>query len=276
MFRRLARAEAKALAREKFADIVEAPVSDPVQLRPGERVLGYLSQYAAKVRDPDGDVGLMQSMLPMRSDVGDGTMAPVDMSLRAGETTFRPANPLVKTVIPRDLDEGISFSELGYSIRLTGSSSTDPLEAVEDRVLATNIVADTDALIAPTPTGIETTLFVRSEDAPEASALQFGFERGQRLRETDGPLGRSIEIVAADGTPQGVVQAPSGRDADGEPVEVTIELEGEDKVVVRYPHRDRDLSMPLAIDPVVDNYQIDPGDAGQAGERGDGPVLLLG
>lgn len=82
---------------------------------------------------------LVTSDLPLRSDVGNGELAPVSLEMRAGQETFRPANPLVKTVIERDFDEGIAFPAQGFGIRLSGAGSSDPLIEVDDKVFVGNL-----------------------------------------------------------------------------------------------------------------------------------------
>jgi hypothetical protein len=253
------RSEAKALLQDKLPEIAAAHPRYPDGMSEGDRVIDYMGDYAAKVRSDDGDTALVQSMLPLRSDVASGLPAPVDLSMQAGEQTFRPVNPLIKTVIPRNLNEGIAFPELGYSVRPSGAATTDPPELLEGKVHAANLVTDTDLLVDPTPTGVETTLIVRSADAPEESALQFEFRRGQTMRLVDGPTAKAIEIVE-DGQPVAALMPPSAVDANGTPVPVTVELRADlNKAILHYPHRDQDFAYPIAVDPVIDNYQIAPG-----------------
>lgn len=267
------RAKALKTMKDAFPDLTNAPPWKPLKLGDGDQLMGYLGPNTAKVKAKKGGVQIVDSQLPLRARPRDGgPIEPVSFDMLAGATSFRPANPLVETIINKDLDEGIAFPEQDFAIRPTGASSTDEPMRVGDKVLFTNLVTDTDLFVIPTPTGAETVLQVRSADAPDRSALQLMLGAGQTVR----PVGQggggegapgsmpgpaspaAFEIVGADGTPVAQIPAPNGVDAAGRTVAVSMSLEGPDKLVLSYPHDDPDLEFPLAIDPIIDAYGIDP------------------
>lgn len=256
------RDEALDTLSDGFPDLVNAPPWRPLMLADGDRLLAYTSTYTAKVDTAEGGTTLVDSQLPLRArDDGRGPLKPLSYEMQAGATSFQLDNPLVPVVINKDLDEGIEFPDQGFSFRPTGAASTSPPMRVGDKVLYANLVTDTDLFLVPTPTGLESVLHVRSADAPESSALQLDLGPGQRVEQASAAVGVSTagyRIVDQAGEVVTTIPLPAGVDAKGRNVPVTMALEGDDKLVLHYPHNDPALQFPLVIDPVLDAYGIDP------------------
>jgi hypothetical protein len=102
-FVRLGRREARLLAWQQFRSHLK-PLP-PHLLRPphGGKVVGYVSDHAARVRTASGKRELAISTLPLRARTAAGSTAPVNLGLRGVGSTFGPANPIVHLRIPRQL-----------------------------------------------------------------------------------------------------------------------------------------------------------------------------
>jgi len=135
-YRGLGREEALALARERFSRFVDQPVWRPLRLREGERVDEYLGQFSARVQVADDRQALVQSMLPLRSQVGSGEPEPVSLQLQQQAEALVPANPLVSTRIAEKLDGGVSFGS-GIALRLLSEAATSA-QVVEDKAFFAN------------------------------------------------------------------------------------------------------------------------------------------
>ena len=114
----------------------------------------------------------------------------------------------------------------------------------------------------PTPLGAEYLWQVRSVNSPESLRLRFDLPTGATLRLTSDDLvreaaaeGRAPEVpqaveVVRDGDVIARVEPPLTIDADGITVPTSYQLDGRE-VIVRFPHRLRDVKYPLLVDPQV-------------------------
>lgn len=259
-FQDLTGSEALDLVAQTYPEIVGAPAFDALPLAPGDKVLSSPSLYATRIMDASGDVQLVQTMLPTKAMQGD-ELKTADYSLYSTGASFRPRNPLVDTRIPKDFDEGIRFDHQGYGVRLSGASSTDEPKVIGDKVFYGNLVGGgLDALVTPTATGVETTLVVRSKDAPSESALQFQLDPSETLEPAvPDPIGRpsaSGVRILRNGEPVAGVSAPIAYDAEGQSVPVSFRIEAA-KMVLQMPRCGEAIACPYVVDPVIDNYQID-------------------
>ena len=124
-----------------------------------------------------------------------------------------------------------------------------------------NVDVDTDLLIAPVPTGIETFHLLRSRRSPERIEFQVELPRGRRLELTRaargpsraGPPRREIRILA-DGREVGTIQPPAATAADGRQVHVTYRTRG-NRVVMSIPHRPGATAYPVLVDPFISEEQ---------------------
>jgi RHS repeat-associated protein len=273
-FRGQNRAEAAELARRKFEPLVEAPPYEPLPLAEEEEVVRYQGDIGALVEGDDGRKYLAESSWPLRSDVGSGELSPVDMRLDAETEAFVPRNPLVKTRFAKDVAGGIAFPDNGLSLRFRSVSPSprppgdEPGQRLGNQAFYANVERDTDMLAAPLPNGTEVFFQLRSEASPERAALDFELPEGAELRLVDGGKGGAEVVEEAPGPlaqleegdqaePERIAFIPPAMaaDAEGVPFDVSYAVEGA-SLVVRFPHRGKDLLYPLMVDPVVELYKI--------------------
>jgi hypothetical protein len=251
--RGLGRSEALALAKDRFGAIILRAPWQPLRLEDGQRVERYLGERSARLTTGER-TALVDSSLPLRSTVATGEPQPVDLAVGERADSFAPRNPLVAAVVSKRVADGIRFPAAGYGLRLEGALGLEQPVVVEDKLFFANAAADTDLIVAPTPTGLEVSLQVRSAGSPEQYPLAFDLAPGMTLRTTSEPPG-AAEIVRGDER-IALITPPKAFDAEQFPVPVAYEVRGS-TLVVAVRHRSEDLLYPLYVDPVVDNYRLD-------------------
>lgn len=241
--------EALALARSRFRGAVLAPVWSPLG-RPGGDVERFLGDRSALVEMPDGDRVAMESVVPLRPKTGPDRDELADLDLQRDGGELVPENPLVPIEISNQRDGGIEFPEAGVSVAVDTPGEAPAPEVVADKAFYANAGKDLDVLVAPTPAGAEVSLQIRSADAPERVALPFDLPPGARLglSPASDPKTPSAAEIVKDGKTVGTISAPVAFDAEGVPLDVSYELEGE-KLIVVFPHRDQDVLYPALVDP---------------------------
>jgi sugar lactone lactonase YvrE len=197
---------------------------------------------------PGAEPGLLSSLLPLRTENEEGTKEPVSLELEEAGSTLEPANPLVEVQIPTSLDQGISLPESGVSIDVQGSADRSASVVSDAGAFYPNVAEESDLTIVPTPTGVETLTQLRSADSPTSQSFDLDLPPGANLQKTaDGGAD-----VNRDGDPLIVVRPPSAIDAEGEPVPVTMEVEGTSLILTADPATD--AALPILVDPVFESY----------------------
>lgn len=248
--------------REQSPGLVDPPVWEPVKLRAGERIERFIGDYGARIDAGGGDRQVVDSTLPLRSDLGDGQKRLADLSLKDAGAAFEPANPLLRTVLPKRVDRPITLGGDGMSIGLQTPAGSSAAQQ-NGRLVYANALPDTDLVVMPTPSGVELSFQVRSQSAPGQATFDLGLPKGISARLVATGAGKlppsavpgSVQLIK-DGEDVGAIRPPVGRDADGTPVKTWLSLTG-GQVTVNYDHRSADLRYPLVIDPYVDRYRVD-------------------
>jgi len=249
-YRGLGRDGALALVKAKLDEVFETSAVKRWRPPTGMHVERYAGKWGA-VLDGEGEEPLfVESMgAPLTSELGSGEREPVDLTLEpVGADAFTPRNPNVPTRIGRD--GSASFAATQTAIRVEGASPEAPVET-NGRLFYANALRDTDVAIAPIPGGVGFGFAVRSADAPEQAVLDFDLPPGVRMRMAGSVPGlvelvRGTEVV-------GHVNPPAAWDADGEPVAVGYQIDG-DRLLVDYPHRQKDVAYPLYVDPDYEDW----------------------
>lgn len=247
-FRDKSAAQARAIGKEHFKDVVGAPVATPLAGSSPE-VERYLGDHAAVVEAGDGKRGIVQSALALRPLDGPGRNAPVDLSLRESGDAFAPANPLAALRIPKELAEPVSFGGESLRFRVEGAAGSGT--RVGDQVFFGNVGTDTDLLLSPAPLGVETFLQLRSEDSPEQIVLDFELLAGVRLEKA---RTGAVEIVRGEES-IGLVMPPTAADAEGWQLPLSLSIAG-DRVIIGVEHRAGDWAYPILVDPLLADGRI--------------------
>ena len=253
--RDLDRSEATALIEGVFEPALESPAGVFADLE----AKSFLSNYAAVVPSgqvssealvgeansgPDSAYSLLESTIPLRVE-GEA----IDLTLGRSNGVLQPANPLVEVKIPDQLGEGVALPQSGVEIHFP--------DAVEDRspnivtdatAMYPNVAPDSDLVVAPSPTGVETFTTLRSADAPRTAALQLSLPAGAELV----PWNGGAVVKKEDGEGLVKVLPPTAFDAAGNPVPVSLDVSGSTITVTASPNED--TQWPVLVDPIIESY----------------------
>ena len=259
--RGLDRAEALELADQVFGVELESAAGVFDELEPQK----FLSDFAAIIPSPDlpeppageadqppvdplpqGQV-LVESTLPLRTENAEGEEEAVDLTLQGSEDSggaLEPENPLTDLEIPAQLGEGIALPGIGVEIAIAGAPDEQTASNVDQEyAFYPNVAENTDLIVSPTPTGVETLTQIRSADAPRQTTYQLSFPEGDTLEASEDG---GAEIIQ-NGRPLVVIPAPTATDAAGKPVPVEMQVEGMELTVSAAP--DPDAAYPILVDP---------------------------
>jgi hypothetical protein len=251
----LARTQAAHLLEAVFEESLDAPAgiydelevesfhSDHVAVVAGEE--SYLESFGQSPHR-----GLLQSVLPLRTENDAGERAAVDLDLeQAGDGELQAANPLVEVSIPGELGEGISLPQSGIDVRLAGApAERAPSVVDESAAFYPNVAEDSDFTVVATPTGFETFSQLRTPEAPLTQTYEVDLPSGASLLAT--PEGGAR--VARDGETLAMVAPPTAIDAEGEAVPVSLAIDGSSLIVTAAPAPDS--AYPILVDPTFESY----------------------
>jgi RHS repeat-associated protein len=240
-YRGLGRAAALATAKRHHGKVVDAPVADPLPLRPGERLDKVLSAHTARIDLGEGKHGLASSTLPLR--IGG---KPFSLALERRGGDLAPENAVTDVRIGGRADEGVTLES---GVRFAPAGATESAaDVVADKAFFANALSapDVDYLVEPMPAGVQALFVLRSSESPQAPALDFELPAGARLR-PDGEGG--AEVVRGDDVLT-KIEPPSAWDADDVDVPARYVVQG-DRLATRVEHAQGDVRYPILVDPVV-------------------------
>jgi streptogramin lyase len=242
----LARDEAEELLTSVFPSALEEQAGVYADLE----VQAFRSDHVAVVppADPTKDPGLLSSLLPLRTEAEDGSKEVVNLDLEDGGATLQPANPLVDLEIPATLDQPINLPEVGVRIGLDAAAERSASIVSDGAAFYPNVAEESDFTVVAIPTGVETLTQLRSAEAPTTQTYTLDLPAGADLEGTDD----GGAIVKDNGDPLLVVRAPSAIDAEGNPVPVSMEVEGSTLSLKTSPASD--AAFPILVDPIFETY----------------------
>jgi hypothetical protein len=253
-FEGLDSAQAMRLTSEAFPAVVSKQDGGPPPLAAGEKSLGFKGANVEQVETGSGEVGVVQSTMPMAVASGGGHWAAVNLALREGDGSFEAQNPLVAVRIPKHLAEGAQSVMDGVSLTPVDEHGT-PLggaEGVTDGtgVFFANTQTDADTVLKPSATGLEASTILRSADSPEALYYRVGLPQGARLVASSGGLGAE---VLDEGVAIASVMPPTATDAAGTVVPVSMSVSG-DTLVLSVKRGEGSYLYPIMVDPELSGY----------------------
>jgi tripartite motif-containing protein 71 len=250
-FRGLDAEQAGKLASEDFPGVVDRS-GGPPPLTAGVKSLGFTASNVEQVQTGSGDVGVVQSTVPMAVASGGGRWAAVNLALREAGGGFEAQNPLLGVRLPKHLAEGaqvggISLTPVdGRGVPLGGS------EGVADgaSVFFANTLTDADTVLKPALAGVEASTVLRSVESPEVLYYRVGLPQGASLVASSGGVGAE---VLDEGVVIARVKPPTATDAAGTLVPVGMSVSG-DMLVVSVKHREGSYLYPILVDPELSGY----------------------
>ncbi len=255
-FRGKTAAQVLQIARDKGGEIVDTEVVGAFPRRAGRRVLDYLDDRVAVVEEPDGIRGIVTSQLPLRTKHGGRGRVPVDLDLIESATDFSPKAPLVPFTFPRQLSRGLTFTRDDVKVRFLVPGGDVAGQGIGGRVLYANVATDSDLLLSPTSTGLESFMQLRSPASPRSHTMQFTLPRGYSLAAASaGDTGETAGIALKKGDKvMAELQPPTSVDAQGQDLPTRYQLIAPDKVRVEVDYNPDEVAFPVYVDPVFDGF----------------------
>jgi streptogramin lyase len=232
-------------------------------LSAGEKIVSFVSDYAARVSLPRGKQGIVESTSPLAVKAsGDHRHLPIDLRLRESKGGFEPRVPLAHVRIPRWLDRGPSLVDVNVSLVpvdsrgsvlghpggvLTGASvlygDTEHTKAG---------VRDMDTLVKPSMFGFMLETSLRSRRSPEDLFFRVGMPAGARLVE-DQRSGAARVVLR--GATLAAILPPGAHDATGMIVPASMSVTG-NMIKISAAHRSGSYLYPIVVDPEVNDSQL--------------------
>jgi sugar lactone lactonase YvrE len=241
-------------AKELFSSVFSSVAEEAVGIFGGLEIAEFHSDHVAVVPDDESGTSahagnnLLESLLPLRVKNDDGQKTQVNLELEAASNELQPRNPLVEVGIPRELGEGVALPESGIDLHIVGAPESRVPSTIDDSIaFFPNIAEDTDLTVVPAPAGVETFTQLRSPKAPRTQTIHVTMPIGAELRSVEGgaEIARGEETLA-------LIPPPTAIDAGGEPVPVTLEVNGNSVVTKAEPSEA--AVYPILVDPYVETY----------------------
>jgi 6-bladed beta-propeller/NHL repeat len=239
-------------AAELLTAVFPSALEEAAGVFDGLEVEKFRSDHVAVVGsdEPGEPPGLLTSLLPLRDESTDGVKEQVDLGLEPVTGDLQPANPLVEVEIPSELEEGVAeLPGEGVSISLAGDSERTATTIAGDAAFYPNVARDSDLVVLPTPTGLETLTQLRSPDAPTTQSFDLDIPSGSTLEASDD----GGAVVTSNGEPIIVVRPPTAMDAEGAPVLVTMEVSG--NTISLHVSPSPESVYPILVDPLFESWE---------------------
>lgn len=191
---------------------------------------------------------LLDSTLPLRIEDEAGIERVVDLTLQPTEDGLEPVNPLVDVEIPVQLGEGISLPGSGVEIEIPGAPDRAPSNIEGGGAFYPNVDTDSDVIVVPTPTGVETFTLLRTPEAPRRQTFDLQLPEGAHVEEV---AGGGAKVVRGEETLL-MVHPPSAIDAEGNAVPVSMEVAESTVVVEAAPSSG--VAYPILVDPLWESW----------------------
>jgi YD repeat-containing protein len=255
----LSSGEAQSLLLEAFPEQLSALNEDPARVISGLQLEKPLGTYGALISEPDGEKSILESSVPVESEVGGDGKAPVDLSLEPSGEGFAPANPLTKLELPASAEGTVRLHE-GLGIQLPTADDHEAVLLGEENLFIPETDPSTDTLLSPVAGGVEISEQLRSSESPEEFSFELQLPKGATLEATDHG---GAEVLSADGATIEEIPPPSASDAQGVPVPTQMTVVGESLVVTVPQRGESEFAYPILVDP---EYLDEPANYGAWGQ----------
>ncbi|MFL5900580.1 MAG: DUF6531 domain-containing protein [Solirubrobacterales bacterium] len=231
------------LLLEAFSEQIKELNADPARVLSELEIEEPLDAYGALIAAGEGESAILESSVPVESELGGEGKAPVDLSLEESGNDFVPQNPLTEVELPGSAQEPIQLQS-GLEVELPASDHE--AEALGEMNLFYPATAtDTDTLLAPIAGGVEVFEQLRSPESPEEFSFDLSLPAGATLQASEAG---GAEVLSASQEMIAEVPPPTGVDAQGTEVPVTMSIEG-DSLLLEVPHSSSKFAYPLLVDP---------------------------
>jgi sugar lactone lactonase YvrE len=240
----LSAGEAQNLLAEAFPEQLEELNSDPARFLSDLEIERPLGTFGARVSIGEGESAIVESSVPVESDLGGQGEEPVDLALEPAGNGFVPKNPLTEVVLPGSAEEPIQLQS-GVEVAIPTGADRGAEALGDENLFYPETASATDTLVSPIAGGVEVFEQLRSPESPEQFRFALGLPPGAVLRASqDG----GAEVVSSAGNQLEQVPPPSAIDAQGSEVPLTMSVEGA-ALVLDVRHRSEEIAYPVLVDP---------------------------
>ena len=238
--------EAQSILVESFPEALSSLNEDPGRVITGLEVEKPLGPNAAIIGNGHGgERELLDTSVPVESEVGGEGRQPVDLALERSGNRFVPANPIAELELPAAAEGAIQLHE-GVKVRLPTSNDHEAVPLGEENLFFLETERSTDTLLSPVAGGVEISEQLRSRESPDRFSFELELPEGATLQAAhDG----GAEILSEDGTVVEEVPPPSALDAQGAAVPVEMQVAGESLVVEVADEGESSFAYPILVDP---------------------------
>ena len=253
-FAELSSGEAQDLLISSFSEQLQGLNADPARVLSELEIEKVLGTYGARVSVGDEEDVVIESSVPVESNLGGEGIEPVDLSLEKSGDDFLPKNPLAEVKLPASAGEPIQLhGGVQVGLPATNEPGAEPLG--DKNLFYPESSLSTDTLVAPIAGGVEVFEQLRSPASPEQFRYALDLPGGATLH---AGAGGGAEVVSAEGNQILEVPPPWAVDAQGAEVPVTMTIEGS-SLLLEVPHRSQEVAYPLLLDPRYNNgYEAPP------------------
>jgi YD repeat-containing protein len=244
-FDHLSGGEAAGTLAAVFAEELEQLDGDPARTLSDLEIEEVVGGHGALVADGEGGKELVESPIPIRSQVPGEEGETVDLDLKQSEGGFVSKTPATEVSLPATLGGQIEIGQELAIASLPGDGEISASRFGDKDLFFANVATDTDTFIAPLTRGVEIFQQLRSAESPEEFRYGLALPQGTLLR-SDGQGG--AEVIDAEGRRVAFLPAPLATDAQGAEVPVSMTVEG-NSVIAEVAHRSMDVAYPLLVDP---------------------------
>ena len=188
----LSTGEAQSLLLEAFPKQFKELNADPARFLSELEIEEPLGTYGARIATGEDESALVESAVPVESDLGGEGKEPVDLALEKSGEGFVPENPLTEVELPGSAEEPLQ-TQSGVEVALPASDDHAAEPLGDKNLFYPETDTATDTLVSPIAGGVEVFEQLRSPESPEQ--FSFGFEpacwsiaSGERRRRGRSPL----------------------------------------------------------------------------------------
>jgi sugar lactone lactonase YvrE len=241
----LSSGQAQDLLLEAFPGQLQELNADPARVLSEMDIEKILGTYGARVAIGNGESAVVESSVPIQSDLGGEGKEPVDLALEPSGDSFVPQNPLSAVELPASASAPLKLGG-GVQVELPATGDHDAELLGDKNLFIPETDTDTDTMVAPVAGGAEVFEQLRSPESPQEFRFLFSsLPEGAKLIETEHG---GAEVISASGEMLEEVPAPSAVDAQGATVPVTMSIEG-DALLIDIAHRSAEVAYPVLLDP---------------------------
>jgi YD repeat-containing protein len=274
-YAQLTSSEASELLIERFGPTIGQLNEDPGRLLTDMEVEKMLGPNAARVTSPVEGREIIESSLPLISELGGEEERPLDLTLEREGASFEPANPAAPTQLPITAEGPVEVGE-GVQIQIPTTSDHEAVQVGETSLFYPETEPATDTMLAPVAGGVEVFAQLRSPESPEELGFEVEVPDGAELVATPGG---GAQVVDSEGAELEEVPPPSTVDAQGASVPTTMTVEG-DSLVLAVDLAGSQVAYPALVDPLfleepTNFYEWTPSETAEYGYTQDASKLKV-